>query len=388
MIVTVSTVKDNLHNVQRYVEGNLAGGADHLVLFLDQGAADVEAYLDTRPEVTYVVTNTPWWRGDRPHLLNKRQRVNANIAKAVLAFSPWATWLFHIDADEVVQLDRQVLDAVPRHVKAVGIRPLEVVSTLHPEGEPRLFKRLLDDDELDLLHQLQVLDEPSNSFYYRSHIAGKVGVRPRLDIWLGIHKAADRDDNRWPLVFRDELRMLHFESYSGEDFVRKWTSMVRSGPKMHFGTQRLSIAYGLRALVEMDLPRDVKAKYLEKIYQRHMEDPVDQLAALDLLVDVDVRRPTHRPTPLPEDERRLLAERLEMVRGLDKWSFIPDSPDAAEVGPRLRKLYGTRPVGPLGPPSPLVKAGRARVRTVLNRVQGKSPVAVDDHAAADGDTPE
>ena len=35
LVFCVSTVKDTLANLQRYVDGNLAGGADHLVVFLD-----------------------------------------------------------------------------------------------------------------------------------------------------------------------------------------------------------------------------------------------------------------------------------------------------------------------------------------------------------------
>ncbi|WP_139978213.1 glycosyltransferase family 2 protein [Nocardioides litoris] len=368
MIVTVSTVKDTLPNIQRFVEGNLAGGADHLVVFLDQGGnRAVESWLDSRPEVTAVVTNTAYWNNNRPHLLNKRQRVNANVAKAALAFSPWADWLFHVDADEVVRIDRAALDAVPAHVRGVVLRPLEVVSVLHPDGEPRQFKRLLEPDELDLLHQLGVLAEPTNSRYFRSHVIGKVGIRPRLDVWLGIHKAVNRDDERIFVKPDPGLRLLHYESYSGDDFVRKWTNMVSSGPKMHFGEHRQVLADGLKTLVEGDLPPETKARYLERVYRTYMEDPVADLDRLGLLVEVDVRRPTHTPTPLPDADRALLRERLDLLRDVDKLLFIPDSPDAETLGPRLRDLYGARPVRPTR-----AEQGRRRVRRVVDAVRSRS----------------
>ena len=45
-----------------------------------------------------------------------------------------------------------------------------------------------------------------------------------------------------PLVRKAGLEMLHYESYSGAEFVRKWTNMVTSGPSIHFGPHRMRIA--------------------------------------------------------------------------------------------------------------------------------------------------
>ena len=89
LVVTASTVKDTLANVERFVDGNLAGGADHLVLFLDApddpATPDVRGFLDAHPHVTCVVTDETWWPDKRPEQLNTRQRINANVVKALLA---------------------------------------------------------------------------------------------------------------------------------------------------------------------------------------------------------------------------------------------------------------------------------------------------------------
>ena len=342
MILTVTTLKDTLPNVQRFVAGNLAGGIDHLVIFLDAPDPEVESWLGTQPQVTAVVTDASWWNGKRPQLLNKRQRVNANLARAVLSRVDSAEWVFHVDADEIAQIDRSALASVPARSKAVNLQPLEVVSQLHPEGEPRLFKRLLDDDDLHLLLALGVLEEPSNSRYFRSHIAGKVGVRPRLDVWLGIHKATDQQDNRLPLDRLPGLRMLHFESYSGEEFVRKWTAMIGSGPQMHFGEHRMKLATALKAVVAKDLAPGEAERFLTMIYERHMQDPVDILAGLDLLDEIDPVAGTHRPQPLPDADADRLRTLLEGLRGEDKWQFLPEKAGPAEVGATLDRIIGKR----------------------------------------------
>lgn len=332
MIVTVSTVKDRLDNVQRFVEGNLAGGVDHMLVFLDAPEPAVEAWLAERPEVTTVVTDDGWWNSPRPKLLNRRQNINANLAKSVLAREGWASWLFHIDADEIVRIDRAALDAVKQERPAVGLRPLEVVSTLEQRGEPSTFKRLLDDDELSLLAALGLVAEPSNSRYFRSHIAGKVGVRPQAKVWLGIHKATDEAGERVPLVRLEGLRMLHLESYSGEEFVRKWTNMVTSGPSMHFGAHRQMLATALKKLVELDLPTDVKSHYLTQFYERHMAEPIEDLARLGLLEEIDVRQGDHRAQLLTAEQRAGLRARIETVRPEDKRSYMPPSRAQAEEG--------------------------------------------------------
>ena len=84
MIATVSTVKDTLANVQRFVRGNLAGGVDHMVVFLDAPDPEVEAWLASQEHVTHVVADDRWWGGKRPADLNNRQRMHANITKALL----------------------------------------------------------------------------------------------------------------------------------------------------------------------------------------------------------------------------------------------------------------------------------------------------------------
>ena len=226
LVVTASTVKDTLANVERFVDGNLAGGADHLVLFLDApddpATPDVRGFLDSHPHVTCVVTDDTWWTDKRPEQLNTRQRINANVVKALLTTVDWAAWVFHVDGDEIVQLDRAVLDGVPASRAVVSLAPLEAVSRKSWDGDPTWFKRLLGSDDLTLLKTLGVLERPSNGALFHGHVEGKSGLRPTTDLWLTLHHVVDAEKSEVE-AFTDPvaLRLLHFESYSGEDFVRK-----------------------------------------------------------------------------------------------------------------------------------------------------------------------
>ncbi|NHA00208.1 hypothetical protein G5V59_08920 [Nocardioides sp. W3-2-3] len=148
MIATVSTVKDTLANVQRFVRGNLAGGVDHMVVFLDGPDAEVEAWLADQEHVTCLVADDAWWGGKRPADLNDRQRLHANITKAVLTVVPGVDWLFHVDADEICQIDRAAIASVPASYDAVRLAPLEAVSRKHWDASPTWFKRLLGESDL------------------------------------------------------------------------------------------------------------------------------------------------------------------------------------------------------------------------------------------------
>ena len=160
VIVSVSTVKDSAANVERFVRRNLGRGIDHMVVFTEDTGAETEQVLDDYPGVTHVRTGGGWWP-ERPNDLNDRQRLNANLARVLLAPFDWAQWLVHIDADEVVVLDPQVVAAFPPERDSFRMKPWEAVSRdAWPEGKVTHFKRLLPRPERVLLQTLGVIDKP------------------------------------------------------------------------------------------------------------------------------------------------------------------------------------------------------------------------------------
>ena len=52
MLFTVSTVKECVAGLKRFVARNLAGGVDHVFLFVDDARPRVTAALDRHPHVT------------------------------------------------------------------------------------------------------------------------------------------------------------------------------------------------------------------------------------------------------------------------------------------------------------------------------------------------
>lgn len=373
MLFTASTVKDTLPHLRRFVTGNLAGGADHLVVFLDAEDAhdpehaEIRAYLDGHPHVTCVRTDRSWWAGDRPAELNVRQRINANVVKAVLSCFDWATapgsWVFHVDADEIVQVDRDVLAAVPDSERVVQLSTLEAVSRKHWDGEPTWFKRLLDKDDLILLTTLGVIDKPHNGAYFHGHVDGKSGIRPTLDLGLTLHHGVDAEGNKLDRWAHEGLSVLHFESFSGEDFVRKWTSILAAGPRAHFRPGREPTAIALQTLMSKGLSEEQAAPYLMRIFERTTEDDFDTLRDLGMLVQVDPRDGTHVPAGLPAGARDELTGLLEGLRGVGKRAFHPDRP-AAEVARLLAAAGAPVPSGSPGSPAAAgrVRAGRSFLR--------------------------
>ena len=331
MIFTASTVRDTLENLQRFVAGNLAGGVDHLFVFLDAPSEtdpDVRAFLDEHAGVTCVPTGPDWWQDDRPPELNRRQRINANVAKTLLAPFDWADWLFHIDADEIVQIDRDALAAAPVDARAATLTPLEVVAQREWQGDPTSFKRLLGKEDLILLHTLGVIDRPHNGALFHGHIDGKIGVRPFLDVWLTLHHARDREMRAIEPYAHPGLRLLHYESFSSEEFVRKWTSLLAAGPSVNFRPVREPTSIALRTLISKGLSAEQARPYLLRIFDRTTEDDLLTLRDLGLVEEVDPRAGTHQPEELPPGGREELGRALERLATVPKRAFHPEPPTA------------------------------------------------------------
>ena len=323
MLFTVSTVKESVAGLERFVARNLAGGVDHVFLFVDDFDPAVTATLDRHPHVTAIATGPNWWHGKRPRQLNARQRINANVAKAVLtAVADPDDWLFHIDGDEALQVDRAALAALPSDVSVVRAPPLEAVSRKKwPGGKVTHFKRMLEPDELVLLQVLGVVEEPTNGHYFHGHCEGKSGLRPTLDRWITLHSVHDADQQQVPSTSDGVATLLHYESWSGEEFVRKWLNILSSGTKVSFRPVREPTAVALRTLVSRDLPEKKLREYLLRIFERTTEDDFETLRDLGFLEQVDPLAGTHRPQPLTPARDAEIRAMLAAVEPENKWPF-------------------------------------------------------------------
>jgi hypothetical protein len=323
MLFTVSTVKDTVPGLKQFVARNLAGGVDHLFLCVDDARPRVTAALNRHPHVTAIATGESWWQGKRPRQLNARQRINANVVKALLAVDARPDdWLFHIDGDEVLQVDRAALAALPPEVSVVRAPPLEAVSRKKWPGEVTHFKRILKADELTLLHVLGVIDEPNIGRYFHGHVEGKSGLRPTLDRWITLHAVHDVDQEQVPSTSEGGVaRLLHYESWSGEEFVRKWTNILQSGTKVSFRPGREPTAVALRTLLEAELPERKLRDYLMRIFERTTADDFDTLRDLGFLERIDPLAGKHRPEALPPDRDTAIRAMLDALEPENKWPF-------------------------------------------------------------------
>jgi hypothetical protein len=343
MLCTVSTVKDSRAGVLRYVERNLASGADHMFVMLEADDDGLLATLEEHPHVTAVLTDDAYWHGARPANLNVRQVVNADVVNTLLAFVPAVEWLVHLDGDECLDLDRDRLAEVPADVRCISLEPLEAISKEHWGGEVDRFKRLLDVADLSLLAALGAIDVPSNAKYFRGHLQGKLGVRPALDLTVGVHRVKTRTGESREHLAADHLRLLHYESYSGEEFVRKWDAHLSGGHGAGFRAPKTLLRGAITALQRNPrLGHAERQEYLRRIYKRLVEDPVDLLEDLGLLVSPDPALHDRTPVPFPAEEARLVHElHRRLVEG-PKGPFLAEG-DPAAVPDLARSIRAALP---------------------------------------------
>lgn len=333
MLIAVSTVMDTVEHVRRYVEGNLAGGVDHVVVFLDRpkgaGQAEVADYLEAHPHATCVRAGVSWWGEERPRELNERQCTNANLARQVLADAGLRGWIAHVDGDEILRCDRALLDAVPAGSAAVRFAVRETVSRMAWDGEPTLFKRELPEGDLLLLHGLGLIEEPTNQSYFSGHLMGKSATRIEGPHRLTLHKIVGPDLVAVPPVEDDAFELFHYESYSAEEFARKWTAMVASGPRASYRAERQSTAKTLRALINRGLEPEALERQVVRYYERFILEDADSLGDLGVLVETDPQTPldpAREPAAVPTEA--LLA------------GFA-----AAATAPKAPYFFGTAPGG-------------------------------------------
>lgn len=322
MILAVSTVKDVPSRLLRWVELNLTNGIDHMVVFVDDADPQALASLATTSHVTPVDSLT-WWGGGRPARLNVRQRINANAVRAIATVLPEVEWILHIDADEVALIERSELAGLPTSVRAIRLAPYESVSQRAKTTDAgSLFKRLLTDQELALLTALGVISKATNNVYFHGHVGGKVAMRPSESSWLGTHHVVNAAREKEPAFDAPWLRLLHYESHTVDEFIRKWTNLVTSGGSVATRGARADLAAAVRGALSLEITSDLRREVLTELFDRHVADDLERLDRLGLLVRADPTLGRHRPSTsagLGESVKSLLAG----MAGVDKSCVEP-----------------------------------------------------------------
>lgn len=316
----------------------MTSGVDHMFIFVD---ADEDAFADlsNHKNVTLIPTDSRYWGEERPDSLNTRQKINANLINCLLSACGGARWLFGIDGDECLEIDKSKVLGLGLDVRYVRLLPLEAASQENCHGEVKYFKRLLSIEDLRLLAMLGVIKAARNHAYFRGHVNGKIGVRPSPYVNLHTHKVAFRGDVSPVPLEADFLRLLHYESYCYEEFVRKWSAHLEHGVSAGFRAQRRPIADAvLSVLTNAGMSGDRKTHYLRRIYKREVEDDVRTLVDLGFLNEMSQELHEYAPISFSVDQAGVIATAMPCLLGADKAAFDPDS----DPEPRLGLLRSIR----------------------------------------------
>ncbi len=324
MLVAVTTAKDTLANLERFVRRNLFAGIDHLVVFVDGEQPEVVERFAADPHVTCVSAwDDGWWGPEARPGLNGRQNRNAGVVNVVCTLFPWATWLFHVDADEVVHVNRRKLERLDPSCEVVLLRVLESVSHEDAEAEGGWFKRRLGPSERTLLVERGHARARTNSLYFRGHLTGKSGWRPSLDLRAAVHKPLGADGAAIDGLEAGWLRLLHLESPSAEEFARKWVNLAEAGlDTMAIRPGRRHVAAEVRALLDRGAPPDEVEATLAQVYDETIRDPFPDLRDLGLLVRVELDTPRYRPREVPAADLDRFRALVRGAAGLDKSGLL------------------------------------------------------------------
>lgn len=343
MICTVSTVRDTPDNVEAFARRNLAAGADHMYVFLDDDddVDGVAARLAGDQHVTVITTDDSYWHGARPQRLNARQSANANLVNVLLTALGEVDWLFHIDGDECLDIHPDVLAAVPAGAPYVRLNTLEAVARrAWEDGEVTHFKRRLAFDDLCLLQALGAISEPDNASYFNGHVEGKPGIRPSVDIRIRIHTVRGVGDIELPVVRDDRLNVLHYESYCEDEFIRKWQTHV-SGRRSPFKASKDRLRGAVTSVLGNDrLSDEAKQQLLAEIFRRCVEDDWPRLRDLGVLAQPQPRRAAE-PRSYPTATRERHDDLIGRLRTFDKDYFVDQT--GAGLAVALQQLKPGQP---------------------------------------------
>jgi hypothetical protein len=222
------------------------------------------------------------------------------------------------------------VSTVKDDVDAGRLAPLVALSQWEwPDDAVTVFKRLLAPEELNLLHLLGMLDRPANDAYFRGHTTGKAGLRLSSDGWFEIHRVVDRQRAPVDALRAPWLQVLHYESHTFEEFVRKWANHTTSGHRLVARSERRRLASAMTAEGWERWPPAVADQVRRDLFAATALDDRAGLERLGLLVTpVTVPGPA---APPPEDPHLDgIRDALTALASTDRSRFRIEEPDTRE----------------------------------------------------------
>ena len=339
LVAVVATVKGSAAEVSAFLNGNVRVGADHVFLFVDDASPAALGVADSHPCVTTFATDDAFWgRQGRPTSLNRRQGINANLANVLACTVPRIRWLFPLDLDERLCVDRDRLLALPDTVPVVALRTWEGAAS-EVEDVRGLYKPWPTVREMRRLHRAGAIDSPDLFHYFRGH-HGKRGLRPDIDKRVEMHRVRGPDRQPVKPYAAPWLLVLHDESVTFAQFCRKWEALLTSGG-VGQGPARRDLAERLRAVFDdCSIGGGERERRLRELYREQVDD-LAALRTLNLLVPAPVRE--HVPLPLAKHERAVLDAVSDLLRPRSKEAFTAGFPASRERLERLARRCADDP---------------------------------------------
>ena len=112
----VATANAPLLDIARFCAHHLYEGAEVIFIYLDDPDVEVNAALETLPQIKVIPTDNAYWssKGARPENIEQRQSRNArDAARKMKAQFPHLKWLGHLDIDEFITMAPTVKNGTP-----------------------------------------------------------------------------------------------------------------------------------------------------------------------------------------------------------------------------------------------------------------------------------
>lgn len=287
-VATATTLKTSPRQAAEFAAYHHNLGVDEVIMFFDDPTDPAAEMLSGKPGATVIRCDDSHWsrvigKKGRPQKVQQRQAANMNWILRTRIVD--LDWVIGIDSDELIWAPRglhQSLAVEGEGLSVLQLPPLEAVPPNPVLSDPfqdvSLFRTHLP-GRFPMAHRLRA----NSGFigpneFLRGHIQGKPAIR--LDgvvTGVRIHRAVEKDRKRFKKATSSDLRVLHFDSGSLEQWKTKWRNrgeFARPRNDKHRATQ-------WDEFTRLDRADDQAG--LERLYRRYFMIPRHEVPVLRTL---------------------------------------------------------------------------------------------------------
>lgn len=237
-VAIVSTVRDDLREVERFICYHLNQGVRYILLYIDVPSEWGAMAYSADPRVGIVLCDDHYWRraGGRPAGLTQRQIYNANTGLTETR-RLGADWITHIDQDELIIAAGGDIGAALDRCRGPVVRfeMLEAVDTgrvLKTRFHADTFKTNISAKDCSVLRtDPRLAGLFFEGEYFRGHTNSKSAYRiADFHGRIGVH---GENGARSLVPTTSSIRLLHYDCVGEATWRAKWS--MRKGDTSGFG---------------------------------------------------------------------------------------------------------------------------------------------------------